>query len=232
MAAGKHLTSGATSDYQDYRDALREKERTDAWDYVRKACITAEERHASEIMKALREYERRKIFGNVASEDLPGEDTLDMGGQFLTNKARITTMSVVFKIAQDVPKGALLHGHYYNGEPIESLLQKAREAKDFYIWSKYPLRSEHDLERTEVVFRVLSCDAVDKGVDIFSRKYEGTGDNWKSRTMTPRVWMQWQKFCEKFEKRFKKNSPAEHWLKTKMVLSEEETYGINQTLNG
>jgi hypothetical protein len=116
----------------------------------------------------------------------------------LTNKVQITDTTLVFKIGQGVSKGALLHLHYYYGQPIESLLQKARKAENFCIWSEFPLRTEYDLERTEVIFSVLNSNAIGNDTNIFSKKYEGNEDNWKTQTMILGVRMRWQNLRPEF----------------------------------
>lgn len=221
-----------------------------------------EERVAA-LLRAVRDYEREFVFGNLPSEAIPGKNTLDMGGQFLTNKERINTRSKLFEIANLVPKGALLHVHFNSELHPEQLLEKCRKMDTMYIRSIRPLLTEDDLKETEIVFNVMDPDQVKKGVNIFSADYPGNATNWKTPEMKFNVWMRWIDFQTGFDENFSKNhqdnrnDPAfqqptepeddarccgaspnvqlnrtEVWLKSKMVLSPEEAYGPDQTVNG
>jgi adenosine deaminase CECR1 len=238
-------------------------ETEDAWDREAKPRATSRnqadqtERRADIIIRAMREYERNYTFGNKASEDIPGPETLDMGGQFLTNKKRIDNQSLLYKIANEVPKGCLLHLHLNSELNPERLLERARGMENMYIRSIRPLLTQEDLDKTETVFNVLDPELVKKDVNIFSSDYKGNATNWRTDEMKYAVWMPWNDFQNAFEKKFgkkwtqKENTilsevprscsepglpvylhPAENWLKSKMVLSIEEAYGFNQTVNG
>jgi adenosine deaminase CECR1 len=250
--------------YSDSHADLIAKEESDVWDRRARLGITSitspkdveTERRAATIIRGIREYERKFIFGNLASEAIPGPDTRDMGGQFLTNKDRIDLKSVLYQIAHRVPKGGLLHLHFNSELYPEKLLEQARLIDNLYIRSIRPLRSRTDLEETEMVFNVLDPNMVEKGVDIFSSNYPGTATNWKEEKKW-QVWMPWKPFRAEFVKHFpnlyvqeKKKvetprscsdpvqpgnvdlDPAENWLKSKMVLSEKEAYRVDQTVNG
>jgi adenosine deaminase CECR1 len=246
--------------YSAKHSELLQLENEDAWDREAQTNSHYEERVAAGIIRAMREYERKIVFGNQASEAIPSKETRDMGGQFLTNKDRIDHGSLLFQIARKVPKGGLLHLHFNAELHPERLLVYARSMKDLYIRSIRPLLTQHDLDETEMVFNVLDSDKLEKGVDIFSETYIGNATNWKKDQPGEwSVWMPWEQFQEDFKKHFpgkyldsgKTNipegttccepsepfsevelSPAEKWLKSKMVLSEEEAYGFTQTVNG
>jgi adenosine deaminase CECR1 len=255
--------------YNDRRAVLLESEDKDAWDreakdndnlQKRDAASINQEKKADTIVRAIREFERKVVFGNLASEAIPEEHTRDMGGQFLTNKERIDHESLLFQIAVEVPKGGLLHLHFNAELHPEQLLVQARDIEDMYIWSQRPLLTEKDLDETEMVFNVLDSSQVLKGVDIFSKSYLGTGTNWKKNDLEWSVWMPWSQFRVDFAKHFPdmeaqlpktpvlsgstccagpaepgsevELDPAEKWLKSKMVLSEEEAYRSTQTVNG
>ncbi|KAF1971041.1 Metallo-dependent hydrolase [Bimuria novae-zelandiae CBS 107.79] len=143
-----------------------------AWDHEAMSSASPDESRAAVIIHSLREYERRVLFGNNASEAIPGPDTLDMGGQFLTNKYRIETRSKLFQISKEVPKGALLHLHFNAELNPERLLVEARDRPNMYVWSKLPLISKANLRETELVFDVLPEHT--KSNSIFSESYRGT----------------------------------------------------------
>jgi len=237
--------------YQRERDELLEQVENHAWDFKAKESISDNEKKAAEIIFKIREYERDVLFGNIASEDLPGEDTLDMGGQFLTNKKRIELDSMIFRIARRVPKGAIQHLHFNAELPPERLLQEAREMTNMFIRSKRALLEKKDLDLAELIFEVAPEDVTPRG-DIFSETYKPEGNK-----VGP--YMLWSEFREKFVKNFPgvgeqpaeyrsrypnrglddssaqgfvALKPAEEWIRSKMVLSEEEAYGRSQTVNG
>jgi adenosine deaminase CECR1 len=248
--------------YADSHGALIAEEESDVWDRGAKLGITSSkdvetEKRAATVIRAIREYERKTVFGNLASETIPGPETRDMGGQFLTNKERIDLKSLLYQIAIRVPKGGLLHLHFNSELHPERLLARARLIDNLYIRSIRPLQSREDLNETEMVFNVLHPNMVEKGVDIFSPKYPGTATNWRDPKMQRQIWMPWKPFCVDFVKHFpnlyvqeeKKAEtprscsdpvepgnfpldPAENWLKSKMVLSEMEAYRLDQTVNG
>jgi adenosine deaminase CECR1 len=259
--------SQALKTYNRQHDELLAKEYKTSWDRDARADPKSDlpedinERKADAIIRAIREYERRVTFGNLPSEAIPGPETLDMGGQFLTNKDRIEQKSLLYKIAQFVPKGALLHLHFNAELYPERLLKEARRMPNMYIRSIQPLLTTADLDVTEVVFNVMDEDQVEKGVDIFSPTYPGTATNWKQPDWKFRVWMKWRDFQQAFDERFgaeyegpgysefsdRPETPEDHtcgsevrvklnrtekWLYSKMVLSPEEAYGPSQTVNG
>jgi adenosine deaminase CECR1 len=240
---------------------LLEAERKSAWDRAARYQSDLEEQRAAIIIREIREYERRVVFGNLASEALPAKSTRDMGGQFLTNKDRIDQESLLFQIARKVPKGGLLHVHFNAELHPERLFERARSMENVYIRSIRPLQSQDDLDETEVVFNVLDSDQVVKGVSIFDPLYPGNASNWKTPEWMWKVWMPWKDFREEFKNKFHHRDmnprkpdipadstecpnssakpysdtelePAETWLRTKIVLSEEEVYGLTQTVNG
>jgi adenosine deaminase CECR1 len=239
-------------DYAERHAGLLREEAEHGWDRRVGPQDKAEQRAAT-IIREIREYERKVLFGNLASEALPGPETRDMGGQFLTNKKRIETKSKLYEIAREVPKGALLHLHFNAELDPEQLLKQARETKNMYIRSTRPLLEGIDFQQTEMAFDVLDPSKVKPEVDLFSRDYPGDATNWKYEPSKWRVWMLWKHFREEFEENFsmqdnnevvrKKTQDcsepgqttlglAEKWLKSKMVLSEKDVYARKQTVNG
>lgn len=249
--------------YLEVRNALIRTEAKDAWDHDASTFNRAPDQHNAAVMvRQIREFERRRLFGNLPSEDIPSKDTLDMGGQFLTNRDLIEQKSLLFKIAKEVPKGALLHLHFNAELNPEKLLEQAREMRDtMYVWSIRPLITADDLRETEIVFKIVPASTRDS--NIFDSKYEGKGkvkgadgsikDNWRHPEYTDRVWMKWETFRRAFNEQksfadtFKgrekerkddgigdkvKLDPAENWILSKMVLSETEAYEPSQTVNG
>jgi adenosine deaminase CECR1 len=242
--------------YSKDREHLLTIEGADAWDRFARQGASVIEKKAAIIIWHLREYERDFIFGNIPGEALPESWTLDMGGQFLTNKKRIEKQSKLFKISQMVPKGALLHLHFNAELHPERLLQEARTMENMFIRSTQPILTDKDLIETEIVFNVMP-DSTPSNM-IFEGEYLGNKDNWRPKQypeMQSKIWMLWSEFREQFERNFPGRyvqkaitlengpinsaeqgkvhlKPAENWVKQKMVLSKDEAYDPSQTVNG
>ncbi|KAF2190180.1 Metallo-dependent hydrolase [Zopfia rhizophila CBS 207.26] len=239
--------------YKEEKAKLLTAEDTISWDKETRVSASPIEKRAGELIGMLREFERDVIFGNLPSEDIPDENTRDMGGQFLTNKDRIENKSKIFEIAKSLPKGALLHLHFNAELHPERLLEEARSMPNMFIRSTRPLLKIEDLELTEMVFNVMPADTAK--ANIFSADYQG--ERWRDPIVLPYVWMEWSEFRVKFVKHFRNQykqedeernengvlpnsseqgpvmlEPAENWIKHKMVLSEKEAYGLTQTVNG
>jgi adenosine deaminase CECR1 len=267
---------------QTNRDGLLRAETVDAWD---SSAITnpsqfetkaATEKTAATIVKVLRKFERSELFGNTPSEAIPEDWTLDMGGQFLTNKERIEERSELFKISKEVPKGALLHLHFNAELNPEMLLVAARGMPNMYVWSIRSLQTQKDLDVTEMQFKIMPAST--KSNNIFDGQYMSGLSESDGKKITPietigkqkfndykdRVWMRWNDFRECFNEKFgnfyeqsqkEKDDnqrsrtvnqrfqtcsdpseielePAENWMMRKMVLSAEEAYAPEQTVNG
>jgi adenosine deaminase CECR1 len=131
----------------------------------------------------------------------------------------------VFKIAQEMPKGMHLHLHFNAELDSRQLIAKAGELPhNMFIRSTQPLLSDKDYAETELVFNVMPANT--PTVDCFSPEYQPA---W--RTPEARPWMRWTDFREELKKRRPKLD-AETWIRDKMVLNQEEVYGISQTVNG
>ena len=222
--------------YNHYRDELTEGEfEGGGWDATARKTASDKELKAAHITRTIREHERDNLFGNKASEAIPGPETLDMGGQFLTNKERIEKKSRVYKIAHRMPKGAHLHLHFNAEIPPERLIVKARDMPNMFIRSTQPILTQKDFDDTELVVNIMPIDTTT--VDIFSPDYK---PEFRAPGSTP--WMRWSTFQESFVKKYEAldkipqsevpMTPAERWIKKKMVLSESEAYAIDQTTNG
>ena len=205
--------------YDVLREELLDSEDGNAWDRGSRPDPKSDsfkeeeakkEEFAAAIVRAMRDYERAYVFGNLPSEAIPGKNTLDQGGQFLTNKERINKRSKLFEIANLVPKGALLHVHFNSELHPEQLLEKARDMETMYIRSIRPLLTEEDLKETEIVFNVMDPQQVEKGVDVFSSDYPGNATNWKTPEMKFKVWMKWIDFQKGFDERFAENHHDNH----------------------
>ncbi|KAK3076430.1 hypothetical protein LTS18_013026, partial [Coniosporium uncinatum] len=91
------------------------------------------------------------------------------------------------------------------------------------IRSTQPIVTIGDVGDTEIVFSVMPDSIVE--ADLFSPEYIPEFEKEGSRP-----WMKWSRFQKEFRDRF--NLDAEAWAADKMILSEEEVYGMKQTTNG
>ena len=213
----------AQVDYDARKSGLLDSESRVAWDATARATASAAEMRAQTIAFKIREDERVSLFGNVATEAIPGSDTRDMGGQFLTNKERILK-SKIFYMAEKMPKGCHLHLHF-NAElhTPDDFIEKAQENPNMYVRSTRPILTEPDYDEAEIVFNVLPSSTVQ--ADIFNHAYDP-----EFRAPGAKPWMKWSKFRTAFYRRRRVN--PEKWIIRKLVLTEEEVYGISQTTNG
>ncbi|KAL5429710.1 hypothetical protein PMIN04_000093 [Paraphaeosphaeria minitans] len=217
--------------YLEIRSALIRTEAEEAWDYAASTSdLAPKQKQAADMIRLIREFERGYIFGNMPSEEMPADWTLDMGGQFLTNKDRIEKQSIVFQIAKKVPKGALLHLHFNAELNPERLLEQAREMRNnMYVWSIRPLITEQDLDETEIVFKIVPSTTKDS--NIFDKEYAGRGrvkgadgsvkDNWRHPEYSDRVWMKWESFREMFLARFAKKYDKKEKKRTDDGIGED-----------
>jgi hypothetical protein len=209
--------------YEASKKVLLREESDASWDRSARLSASEAERKAGVIIWKIREDERDNLFGNKASELIPGPETLDMGGQFLTNKSRIEEKSRVFKIAHEMPMGCHLHLHLNAEITPEKLIEKAGDIPNMFIRSTQPLLEDKDYLETEIVFNVMPEETV--SVDLFHPDYR---PDWRSAGATP--WMRWSKFRQELKAR--RGVEADAWVLGKMILSEDEVYGITQTTNG
>ncbi|OJD30609.1 adenosine amp deaminase [Diplodia corticola] len=208
---------------QDRRDLLQQ-EQTESWDRKSKLSASEVENRAAHIVWKIREHERDNLFGNLATEAVPDASTRDMGGQFLTNKERIDRESKLFEIVKHMPKGAHLHAHFNAELPVDELLERAKGMDTMFVRSIVPLLAPEDFNKTEIVFTVLPANHPE--ADLFSEDYK---PDFKNTTNNP--WMKWTNFQRIFSDR-NGGTDATAWVRTKMILSEEEVYGTSQTVNG
>lgn len=213
----------AQDDYDARKLNLLETESREAWDASARRTASAAENRAQTIAFKIREDERISLFGNVASEAIPGSETRDMGGQFLTNKDRINE-SKIYYMAQKMPKGCHLHLHF-NAELMipDEFIELAKENPNMYVRSTKAILKESDYDQAEIVFNVLPSSTAE--ANIFNARYK---PDFRSPGAKP--WMKWSKFRDVFK--IKRNEEPERWIRQKLVLTEDEVYGIHQTTNG
>ena len=212
--------------YAEERKRLIEAEEASSWDAKAKLEASEVEREAAAIVFRIRESERDdpKLFGNQASEAIPGTETRDMGGQFLTNLDRIE-QSKLYRIAREMPKGCHLHIHLNSELHPDVLLQRAQELDTMFIRSTRPLLDKRDLDETEIVLNVLKAGT--RCSDIFKPGY-----NPECKAADCNPWMKFKDFCEEFRQKFRPDLDPLSWITKKAALGEDDVYRDDQTLNG
>lgn len=208
--------------YAEERKSLIDAEQAASWDSKAKSEASEIEKEAAAIVQAIRERERDDpdLFGNQAGEAVP--TARDMGGQFLTNRARIER-SKLYEIARNAPKGCHLHIHFNAELYPDVLLRRAQEMDTMFIRSARPLIAGSDLEETEIVFNVLQAGT--KTSNVFETNY-----NPEHRALNSNPWMKFRDFCTEFEQKFE-TDPLK-WIHSKAALGENDVYREDQTLNG
>ena len=214
--------SSTQSSYEKDRSALLNGERLDAWDRTAIESATPTEREAANIIWRIREHDREVLFGNIPGEKVPGRDTLDMGGQILSNLGRIE-QSELFKVARKAPKGCQLHIHYNTEIETKELIKRACDVDTMYIRSTKALIMQQDYDECEIVFNILPTDTA--STNIFAEEYDDLLTSGEHK-----IWMKWVDFSKRFEE--SQDRAAEEWVSSKIALGEDEVYGAHQTLNG
>ncbi|KAK3617249.1 hypothetical protein LTR22_026797 [Elasticomyces elasticus] len=224
-----------TYQYRSAQEHLLADEETKAWYAGAKKRASANETEAGDVLSKIRESERIKptLFGNLASETVPGSDTRDMGGRFLANKSRIDK-SQLFQIARQMPKGCHLHIHFNSELPPEILLPHARSPAmhdTMFVRTTRPMCNARDFVSAEIVFHVLPKET-EKG-NCFKPDYN---PDLKDQDSSP--WMLWADFQKAFpsgvecEDRAEGLNDAECWAREKMVVTLHDVYDAQQTHNG
>ena len=235
---GNAATSPGFEVFATSRQNLINSEKEAAWYAPAKLRASRAERDAQQIIFRIREAERidTELFGNLPSEAIPNANTRDMGGRFLANKPRIER-SKIFEIARRMPKGAHLHIHFNSELPPDVLLPLARSPHvehTLCVRTTQPLRTRQDFLDAEVALNVFPKDAPKAQADCFSAEYSPTV---KPVNNSSGNYMLWKDFREKFPvdvdyEPVEGLSPAECWVREKMVVMLDKAYSATQTHNG
>ncbi len=218
--------------YHKKRTDLVDKEVNELWDAPARSRASAAERAAQKIIFRIRESERvdKELFGDLPSEEVPPEKSVDMGGKFLRALPRIK-QSKVYEIACELPKGCHQHLHFNSEIPPEKLFPLARRIEStMFIRSTQRLLNQEDFLETEIVFQVLPKDT--KQANIFSPDYIAL---WKNTTNSP--WMLWADFRKHFpsdietEDHIEGLDAAESWAREKMVITQRQAFHKKLTHN-
>lgn len=229
-----------TDDYNKARDNLEAAEKERSFDQEVYFRATDREKRANDIVRRLRNYDRDHTYGKSQPGDSP-EGKRTEGQHFLGSVQHIQSTEL-FKVARRMPKGAHLHIHFNSCLRARFLIEQARDIKAMYIRSTLPLTAHQYWVDSRISFSVLTTREAThvKDTDGVERDH-GLGDIFQSNYESNR-WMSYQDFQSKFIKyeeddRTKSitgwgTKGAEDWLEQKMLISEEEAHGTQQTGKG
>lgn len=220
-------------DYEQQRAEIMAREASLSWDFVCKRDASPVEDKANRILLAIRERDK-SVFQSARGRRGYGgqEHPRFMGDHFLYNADLIDT-TLLYKVANNMPKGAHLHIHFNANLEPNFLLDIAKGMKRMFIASDIPLvpnaRKESEpgyydnFKRSRIRFTMLSeTEEARKGTgNIFDPRYPVEG--WRP--------MNFQKFLKDFGRHYKKCS-VDEWLIDKLVFHEEEAHGWLQTVEG
>jgi adenosine deaminase CECR1 len=207
MSAKDWETSFSTSDaYLAAVTTITNREKATAFDAVAVQTASPIERAANSIVQAVRRDNHASLHG--LKTDGIHQSTTD---HFL-GKVPLINQSRLLRIAKRMPKGGHLHCHFNTFLHPSFLIRQARNMETMFIQASRPLLSKEDFAVAEVLFRVLPVYT--RGSDLFHQAY------------SPKNWMSYPLFCGQFPGGLDK---AESWIAEKMILTEDEVHGIQQT---
>lgn len=201
-------------DYDRARHAILKLEAKQAFDWNVHFHATELEKEATRIVKAIRAYDTTACYKHVTDKN--GKTRLP-AGHFLGNINMINE-SELLKVAREFPKGAHLHCHYNSCLPPSFLIKHARNVETMWIKSSCSLKTDEDKRKAEIQFQVQNDPRMQHPPLPVGRLMDEDYPQWA-----------WQLYSE-FREDFGGDEEVEAWLCSKMLLNEEEVYGIHQTV--
>lgn len=209
----KEISGAPFKGKEDYIEKVRKliaEESSQSFDSHASATASSNEKLANKILMAVKKRDEVEVYGKFRDKAgrrrAPGDHFL--GVVDIINKTEL------FKVAHKMPKGAHLHCHFNSLLLPTFLLGIAKDIKAMHIRSTLPLSSLENMERAEISFQTLPPQ---EPANLFDPSYK------------PRSWMNYQDFWRIFPGGYPK---AEDWLVSKMLLTEEEVHGLDQTGKG
>ncbi|KAI9837112.1 MAG: hypothetical protein M1819_000763 [Sarea resinae] len=139
--------------YLQGRDALISQESKQRSDYAFRQSLSPMAAEASAIVSKIRDEERRTIWTEALEAGLSQKGgEIYPGAMFALAKERMES-TVLWKIIQRMPKGALLHAHFEAMVDIGWLIDQAFATKGMHIYAPAALCSPSSLESGSVLFR-------------------------------------------------------------------------------
>lgn len=206
-------------EYFTSREHLLSLERTLDFDHTCRVEATPLERQVEAIIRHLRVQDSEEVYrhAEVRTDELAQQHPRFAGDHFLSNKDLINKTRL-FKIAQQMPKGAHLHIHFNSCLLPDVLLDIAEGMDRMFITSTKPLIDRDDLRDCEIQFSILSHGRENPG-SLFQPDYD------------PGQTMRFQDFLNQFPEHFNGQS-ANTWLQSKIVFEEYEAHNYLQTAVG
>ncbi|KAL9116160.1 MAG: hypothetical protein Q9227_000530 [Pyrenula ochraceoflavens] len=191
------------------RENLIEEEKKQRHDYVFKSKMSPIAAEASRIMSLIRRKELREVWTNDFEEELAEKNggNLYPGMMFTLARDRMEK-TVLWKIIENMPKGALLHAHLDAMMDTEFLIDQVFAQPGMHIVASEPLVSKQALEKAPVQFR-FSASSTASGASVWDSSY-------KADTPVP-VLAAAQSFPEGGEVAFRK------WLVTRCTITAAES---------
>lgn len=237
-------------DYDEALQRLRKEEDDVAFDAkVRREASGLEDR-AVAIIRRMKLHDSNHKYGAFDARHHPNGRRAP--GQHFLGNVEIINRTLLMKVAKRMPKGAHLHIHFNSCLPAIFLIKQARDIHAMYIRTTLPLTSCRNMADARVSFMVLTDDNAKRENAENNGGKEVSGDHanvWSS-SYVPNTWMRYKKFQRTFRDfdsegtvnfeetkneqvlREGESSRAETWLEHKMLFTEEEAHGINQTSRG
>jgi adenosine deaminase CECR1 len=215
-------TSPLTLDaYQAERASVLAAEKAEGFDGRAREQASELENRANEIVVAIRQRDAELVHGGEL--DMLGK-VITPDKHFVGNASNISSTSL-FKIAQQMPKGAHLHCHFNSCLPPQFLLRHAKNNAHMYIKSDLALNSEDNKERAEIQFQMHIIEDEKHLEPCGSLLHESYKSSFHVDDKR-KGWYSYDKFLGEYPGG---EAAAEEWLASKLLFTEEEVYGITQT---
>ncbi|KAH6647915.1 hypothetical protein BKA67DRAFT_524120 [Truncatella angustata] len=187
-----------------------------AFDYTLTQKSSQSERQARHLLEIARHNDEIVFYSeNPGLEGYHGQiHPRFSGDHFLTNLDLIDR-TVLFKVAQRMPKGAHLHVHFNSTLLPNALLDIAEKMEQMYISSDKPLTSVENLNTCEVQFLMKAPEVV-KGDRLVHINENDSTDAHLLRLLTVSTYdLTWKE-----------------WLVSKLVFDDQEVHNSGQTSEG
>jgi adenosine deaminase CECR1 len=224
---------GDFAEYHTQRAEVMAREAALSWDYDCKQSASDDEARANLILQAIRKLDDQNVYATQPTRRgyRGQEHPRFMGDHFLYN-ADLIEQTMLYRVAQKMPKGAHLHIHFNANLLPSVLIDIAKRMDRMFITSNVPLIPIGETEtepgyydhfdRSKIQFSILSKEnALNQTGNLFDRDYP----------VDKRLAMEFKDFREEFGKHYKKCT-VDEWLINKLVFHEEEAHGWLQTAEG
>lgn len=217
------------NDYARQRDSLVSRESVLAFDYLCRANASEVEVHANRVLQAVRKHDRENVYDKAPKRrGYGGQEHRRFEGDHFLYNADLIESTMLYRITQELPKGAHLHIHFNANLLPEVLINIAKKMDRMFITSDVPLVTVGEDEkspgyydrfhRCRLQFYTLGPN-MEKPGNLFDPKYSERGT------------MRFKDFLKEFGEHYDKVT-VDEWLRNKLVFHEEEAHGWLQTPEG